>query len=546
MRRPIVESVQEFTLRRDIRSDWIVLLFLGLLIVAFGIYVVIGIFVPDKAHMAPILSLVLFLVLAIPIAIWHNPKIGVYLLIFCACVFVQSPKEEEPDPFTVVPVFWNVSTIGYNYLNTQALGSIQFNMGEAIIVATLVSWGIQEIMRSKLKIRKGLFFPWLTAYMIIAMLGGVNGMATGGDHTFVLWELRAQVYFYLAYLMATNILTDRASVMKVLWAMTIGIALKSVVGTRNFIANPNVTADEGVLRHEDSLVMNMVVLGALLLGIGKMDVKLRRTMLLFVPTCITTVLANGRRASIAALLLAMPITMVMCAVMMKEKRKQLITIMGVLGFVMAIYTPIAWNGKGVWALPARAIRSQFDPSDRDASSDYYRLAETANLKYTRDLNPWIGYGYGKEYITIWEQYGRTDVFARILPHNGIMWIWMRLGHPGFFCFWMFFASVMIWGPQKLKSVRDPKLQVLGIFAIGAFLMLVMYGKYDLAFANYRAMILVGTLLGICAATPHIDDLQEQKRIDDIEALTFRTPVETPEEVSRHDEEAEEWRNRTQW
>lgn len=546
MRRPVVESAQEYTLRRDIRSDWIVLFFLGLLIVAFGIYVGIGIFVPAKAALAPVLSIVLFLLLAIPVAIWHNPKVGFYLLIFCACVFVQSPKEAEPDPFTVVPVFWNVSTIGYNYFNTQALGAIQFNMGEAIIVMTLVSWGVQEIMRRKLKLRKGLFFPWLTAYIIIALLGGVNGMATGGDHTFVLWELRAQIYFYLAYLMATNIFTDRESVMKVLWAMTIGVALKSLVGTRNYIANPNVTADEGVLRHEDSLLMNMVVLGALLMGIGNMDVKLRRTMLLFVPTCVATVLANGRRASIAALLLAMPLTMIMCSVMMKEKRKQLMTIMGVLGFVMAIYTPIAWNGKGVWALPARAIRSQFDPSDRDASSDYYRLAENANLKYTRDLNPWTGYGYGKEYITIWEQYGRTDVFARILPHNGIMWIWMRLGHPGFFCFWMFFASVMIWGGQKLKTVRDPKLQILGIYSIGAFLMLVMYGKYDLAFANYRAMILVGTLLGICAAVPHIDDLQEEQRLAEIEAQTFRTPVETPEEVSRHDEGAEEWRSRTQW
>jgi O-antigen ligase len=371
-------------------------------------------------------------------------------------------------------------------------------------------------------------------------------MSSGGDHTFVLWELRAQVYFYLAYLMGTNLFEDREAMMKVLWAMTIGIALKSIIGTRNFIINPNVTADEGVLRHEDSLLMNMVVLGALLMGIGGMDARLRRTMLLFVPTCVTTVLANGRRASIAALLLAMPITMVMCATMMQEKRKKLMTIMGVLGFVMAIYTPIAWNGKGVWALPARAIRSQFDPSDRDASSDYYRLAENANLKYTRDLNPWIGYGYGKEYITIYEQYGRTDVFARILPHNGVLWIWMRLGHPGFFCFWMFFASVMVWGPNMLKKVKDPKLQIIGIYGIGAFLMLVMYGKYDLAFANYRAMILVGMLLGLCASVPRIDELQEKARLDEIEANTFRTPVATPEEISRHEEGAEEWRKRTQW
>jgi hypothetical protein len=546
MRKNTLVSVNDYSAANNIRRDWLAIALIIVLIVSFGIYVGIGIFVPQKADLAPFLAIAVFITFAIPIAIWNRPQVGIYIIITCAALFVQSPKEGEADPLTMIPIFWNISTIGYNYLNTQALSVVQFNMGELIILFTAFSWGIHEISLRRLSIKTGVFFPWLTAYIACTLIGAANGIANGGDLTFVLWELRAQFYFYLAYLMACNMFRDRKELYALLWAMTIGIGLKSLIGTRNYIMNPSVTADEGVLRHEDSLLMNLVILAGALFSIGQMEPRLKRAMLLFTVPAAVTVLANGRRASIAALFLALPLCMLMIGALIQERRQQMIKVMGTLLVLGALYLPIAWNGKGVWALPARAIRSQFAPDERDASSDYYRLAENTNLKYTRDLNPFTGFGYGREYITIYEQYGRTDVFARILPHNGILWIWMRLGHIGFFCFWMFFASVLVWGPQSLRNIKDPTLKILGIYGIGTFLMLVMYGKYDLAFANYRAMILVGTMLGVTASIPFIDAKQEADKEAERERTIFRAPVATPEEVSRHQEEVEAWRTRTQW
>lgn len=540
------ESVRGFIGARDLRRDWLIIALMLLLILSFGIYVAIGIFVPEKSAMAPILSISIFFTFAIPIAIWSRPQLGVYLIVFCSCLFVQSPKEGEIDPLTAVPLFWNVSTIGYNYLNTQALSVVQFNLGEIIIGITVLSWIIHEISLRRFQLKGGRFFPWLTAYMACTVFGAVNGIANGGDFTFVLWELRAQFYLYIAYLMATNMFRNRKDIYQIIWFLAIGVGIKSVIGALIFASNPNVSPDEGVLRHEDSLLMNFLILASALFSIGQMEPKLRRAMAVFLIPAITTVLANGRRASIAALFVSLPLCMGMLGALIAERRKQMIKLASVIGFIAMFYLPVAWNGKGVWALPARAIRSQTSPDERDASSDYYRLAESQNLKYTRDQNPFLGYGYGREYITIFEQYGRTDVFARILPHNGILWIWMRLGHVGFYCFWMFFASILVWGPQMLRKLKDPSLKILGIYGIGSFLMLVMYGKYDLSFANYRVMIIVGILLGVCASAPYVDALQEEEKRLEKEREVFRAPVFTPEEVIKHEDAVEEWRTRTQW
>src|SRR5262249_41094509 len=163
----------------------------------------------------------------------------------------------------------------------------------------------------------------------------------------------------------------------------------------------------------------------------------------------------------------------------KERRKQIVTFALSFSFATAIYLPLAWNASGPWALPARAIRSRSDPNQRDAGSDYYRLAENANLKLTRDTSPWYGIGYGKPFIEFSALPKVTTGFLKYLPHNSILWIWMRIGHLGFFMFLMLVASVLIKGPQILKEVRDPLVQTAGILGLLMLLMLFTFGEFDL-------------------------------------------------------------------
>ena len=54
----------------------------------------------------------------------------------------------------------------------------------------------------------------------------------------------------------------------------------------------------------------------------------------------------------------------------------------VVGLVLlsAVYFPVMWNSTSSAALPARAVKSQVHPSERDASSDVYRVQENENLE----------------------------------------------------------------------------------------------------------------------------------------------------------------------
>ena len=77
-------------------------------------------------------------------------------------------------------------------------------------------------------------------------------------------------------------------------------------------------------------------------------------------------------------------------------------LIGALAFLMATVGPVYYqifkNSDATIAQPARAIRSQFAPDERDLSSNLYRDAENLDQLATIKLNPVFGYGYGKHFL----------------------------------------------------------------------------------------------------------------------------------------------------
>ncbi len=80
---------------------------------------------------------------------------------------------------------------------------------------------------------------------------------------------------------------------------------------------------------------------------------------------------------------------------------------------------------------------------------------------------------------------------------------MRTGHFGFFAFWMLIASVMILGCQTLRRTTDGWLRYIGLIAVLQFIMLYVYGKYDLQWTSDRQMCFAAILLGVLASLDRI-------------------------------------------
>jgi O-antigen ligase len=93
----------------------------------------------------------------------------------------------------------------------------------------------------------------------------------------------------------------------------------------------------------------------------------------------------------------------------------------------------------------------------------------------------------------------------ILPHNQILWLWMRTGTVGFVAFWMIiaFALVRICRLMILAEKDDnPWSQMLALWALSIIVMEILFGLLDLQLSVYRNMIFMGLILGLVERALH--------------------------------------------
>src|SRR5262249_9776798 len=153
------------------------------------------------------------------------------------------------------------------------------------------------------------------------------------------------------------------------------------------------------------------------------------------------------------------------------------------------------------AQPARAIASQFQPSERDRSSNEYREAESKCLMATIRLAPLQGYGYGKRMLhavpiaDISQSYEWWDLMA----HNQILWVWMRVGTFGFAAFWLMVAAIIMQACRSTAELGSSgQTPILPLFVLLVFSMLLIFAQLDLALCNYRSMLFAGVWAGVLA------------------------------------------------
>ena len=131
--------------------------------------------------------------------------------------------------------------------------------------------------------------------------------------------------------------------------------------------------------------------------------------------------------------------------------------------ISAVYFPAYWNHTGALAGPARAVKSAVAPNTRDESSDRYRMQENENLRLNIRQGGAIGRGFGVpiDYI----QGSITDISSidpmiRFVPHNGVLYILMRMGLFGGIAFWSLLGAGILTGCRLVRS-RNPEVAVFG-------------------------------------------------------------------------------------
>jgi O-antigen ligase len=182
--------------------------------------------------------------------------------------------------------------------------------------------------------------------------------------------------------------------------------------------------------------------------------------------------------------------------------------------------------------PARAVLSQLAPSSRDQQSNQYRTVENVNLGVAIRQTMPFGSGFGHP---IPQQVPNVDVsnvdsFITYLPHNGVLYVWLRLGLAGIVCFWLLIGIAIMTAIQTFRRRRSELAMLVSITLVLALVAYVMQGFFDMGLYWFRIAIAVALLMGALEAVRRFD--QDSAPTSD-PVLTSQGPARSVAIAKRH-------------
>lgn len=445
-------------------------------------------------------------IIAVPIGfalatiVMLRPVAGLYAVLACAVVVEQLPLANSNLTDHLYVFYWPPSLAG---MPERPIGFFLL-----FVFCILV---FQHFTGRRKLLAGGPLIVAFALFLLCVLIGVLHGLQSGGDFKTIVLELRSLWYLFLTYVLAYNIIEDKRHVRAFFWIVVAGAGIKGLQGTYVAVIKLHLHLSNvnEIMAHEDSIFFAALLLLIVLFLLLHRDRGQLRLALAIAPFALVALVANNRRTSYVALLLGIAVAWALVMVVKPAMRRR----MGIAGVVILLlcvgYVVALGHSTSTLAAPARSIMSTIhpDPSDvRNTDSNLYRTFENYDLKYTAMQSPIIGYGFGKPFLQpmLLPDIGAADPVYLFIPHNTVYWIWMRLGLLGFSAFWYLIGSIIIRGCHILKSLRDPYLQLVAIFAICVTLMEVLaaYADYQLYF--FRNVFYLGLLLGVLMRLPAVE------------------------------------------
>ncbi len=447
------------------------------------------------------LALGLLLVAVVVVLMVRWPVLGFFVLAICAVVV-----EQDLLPYPIITDHLYVF-----YWPAQLQGLPERPIGFLLIFILLLIIVRRVAGRLGAPLRLGpLIMPFLFLIACVVM-GVAHGLASGGTARIVVLEVRPFWYLFLNYLLAYNLITEKWHVIGFLWVTVLGTFIKALQGVY-IVMGPlggHVSGQNEIMAHEQSfffvLVLLIIVMSLLLQRLrGLMWVALIST-----PFLIIALLANNRRADYAAFIIGAAAAWLMAIVVRPDMRKGLITALVICTVVFGAYVLAFQHSTGSFAAPAHSIVSIIKPSAadvRDQSSNLYRYIEDFDLKFTEKQSPIFGFGFGRQFLQpmVLPNIISLDPYYLYIPHNTILWVWMRLGPIGYAALFYLVGAFVVRAGILARTLRDRDLQYVAIFGIAVmFIELPLaYGDYQLFF--YRNIFYLGLLMGMLMRLPDLD------------------------------------------
>jgi hypothetical protein len=444
-----------------------------------------------------------FVLLLVPVILARNPDLAPAFVLAPALLIEQSP----------IDIGSGINRITDHLPLFGGLGPTHLDGSDILIIGLFLIWVI-KVAQPSTRLPRSAIGTSLVVLEAAVVLGFVVGVAHHGDTRIAFLEMRPYVYLAASFFLASRLGTTERSLRIALWAIVLATGFKGIQGLVVFLqVGHRDPRPDAVLAHEESVFLGIFLLLVLALWWFDVPGRLRTTAMCFLPFVLATDLANSRRTAFLILGVGFAVLTLVAYTRLPSRRRVLRRMIVCIALFSAIYLPVYWNQTGTLGQPALAVHSLFSPNPRDESSDLYRTQEDANLKLNIAEGGPLGKGFGVpiNYALPIVDIRDVDPLITWIPHDGLLYIPMRMGVLGAIAFWCVLAAGMLGACRLLRS-RDREAAMFGAIVVCLLFAYVLEGYKDQGFFYFRVALVVGTMLGLTQAALR----REEARVDPVD------------------------------
>jgi O-Antigen ligase len=427
-------------------------------------------------------------VVLLPVALWKRPYIAPAVLLGAGVLVEQSAQIPHIPITDRIPLFQG---IGPGHLEGA---DILLLMVLFIYLSKGRGWGTRLIARTHVSLA-------VRAVLGCVVLAVFVGQAHHGDLRTGLMQSRPWVYLGATYFLTSAFIRDRRAIRAALWTFVGTVGFKALQAIYVWISGHNlVPTPPAYISHEASYFF--VIFAFLVAALWLLDQRgrLRTWATWLLPVVLFATVVNNRREAWEMLGGGLLCFSIIAYKAMPIRRGVLGKAIVALVLCSAVYFPVMWNSTRSVASPARAIKSQINPTYSQASSDTYRVQENDNLELNIKQSAPFGKGYGVKIdyaLPIYDISDGDQVIAWV-PHNQVLDVLMAMGFLGGVAVWFLIGAGIISG-SRLAMAQDREVAVIGLVVACALVAYAFFGARDVGFFDYRIAFITGTLLGLAEA-----------------------------------------------
>jgi O-antigen ligase len=415
-------------------------------------------------------------------AAFIRPAVGVHIIVFFSLL-------GDDVVTTWYPFTKNMSSQESMFFVADAFS---FTPLEMVLVATCVSLILRAIAADDWRLTRGVLMRPMLVLLAFVLFGFVKGYLTGHDRNIAVFEMRPLLYLPVLYVLITNVFTEQRQYRITVVLAVIAMGIQSVFALGYWRGlSPNVRGDLEDLGEHTSAVTQAFVFLLIICLIAFVGTRWKKWAMvpLLVPMVIAFVLAQ-RRAGMVSLFIGI---IVMFAVLYVRNRRRFWHIAPAFAFLALVVVIGTWGASGGLGLPANAVKTVFFPDQlesADESSNLYRQIEAYNIWFTIRASPLTGFGFGQPFIVVQQMPDISQFeYWQYLPHNSVLWVWIKLGFFGFVTMLYLFGRAIQRGARTAREITRPDDLAMVVAAFGFLIMFLVFAYVDIGWSIRPAVML---------------------------------------------------------